>query len=436
MTREQPGAKDSGHGKRLSRLAYRWVKGGATWSPGETDEGGFDNDVPDCEPGEKLVLDATAPVVPRPHDESCPAGPASDQATVENVASKWAELWEASSAYCQPDLAEADAETLEPLTAADILRAAKSFPAGTGVGADAISPRALARLPPTLLQELASLLMLAEDTGDWSTAISLVLIVLLPKEGGGYRPIGLFPTLIRVWMRARAAVARDWEELTASPGQYGAKGMGAQRAAWTAAFSAETAMSSGNDHAAVLLDLVKAFEMINHSDLVRAAKEHGFSLKVLRLSLAAYRLARSVGIEEVYSNTVCATRGITAGSGFATTELRLLLVDLMYDLRKLWPVEVKLYVDDLTISASGEPHSVVERLTAATNHAVSKFTQLGLEVSKSKSAAVASRRGIRKALPRQNPARCQNHKAPRHRLHQQQKEVHPGPGEEDKRLRW
>ena len=275
----------------------------------------------------------------------------------------------------------------------------------TGVGADAISPRALTRLPQSLLQELASLLMLAEDTGDWSTAISLVLIVLLPKEEGGYRPIGLFPTLIRVWMRARAAVARDWEELTASPSQYGSKGMGAQRAAWTTAFSAETAMASGNDHAAVLLDLVKAFEMVNHSELVRAAKEHGFSLKVLRLSLAAYRLARSVGIDDVYSNTVQATRGITAGSGFATTELRLLLVDLMYDLRRLWPVEVKLYVDDLTIAAKGRKHQVVEQLTAATDHAISKFTRLGLEVSKSKSAALASRSGIRKALVIKNHAK-------------------------------
>ena len=92
-----------------------------------------------------------------------------------------------------------------------------------------------------MLEELAALFMLAEDTGDWSTALPLVLIVLLPKDGGGFRPIGLFPTLIRVWMRARSMVARDWEELTASPDLYGAKGMGAQRAAWTSTFSAEAA---------------------------------------------------------------------------------------------------------------------------------------------------------------------------------------------------
>ena len=145
--------------------------------------------------------------------------------------------------------------------------------------------------------------------------------------------------------------------------------------------------------------------MVNHSELVSAARRHGFSLKVLRLSLAAYRLARTIGIDEVYSNTVCATRGITAGSGFATTELRLLLVDLMFDLRRLWPVEIKLYVDDLTISAQGGPEQVVGNLTSATDHAIMKFTGLGLEVSKSKSTAVASRAGLRRALVIKNHAK-------------------------------
>ena len=143
MTREQPGAKESGHGKRLSRLAFRWVKGGASWNSGGVDEQGYDACIPDCDPGEKLVLDAASPVAPQPPDDPAIVGPASDQANVESIASKWAELWEADAPYHVPELAEAGAEVLEPLTAAHILSAAKSFPAATGVGADAISPRAL-----------------------------------------------------------------------------------------------------------------------------------------------------------------------------------------------------------------------------------------------------------------------------------------------------
>ena len=229
------------HGRHLSRRGFRWVKSISGWSSAGTDDLGYDRVITDCDPGEKVLADASsrlaAPSAPSPVE----VGPASDQARVEAVANTWAELWAAHSEYSAPCLAEADAEQLPPLTAADIVLAAKSFPSATGVGARAIAPRAIARLPTPLLDELASLLMLAENTGNWSEAIALVLIVLLPKEGGGHRPIGLFPTLIRVWMRARAALARDWDKLTASPDLFGSKGMGAQRAAWTSAFAAETA---------------------------------------------------------------------------------------------------------------------------------------------------------------------------------------------------
>ena len=58
-----------------------------------------------------------------------------------------------------------------------------------------------------------------------------VLIVLLPKADGGRRPIGLFATIIRVWMRSRVIIARKWEESTEQSWTFGGKGKGAQRAA-------------------------------------------------------------------------------------------------------------------------------------------------------------------------------------------------------------
>ena len=193
LARQQPGASSSGHGSRLSRLAFRGVKGETGWTSGALDNDGYDDTIPECPPGAKVDVEGSLPI-PKPSGEHANQnGPASDQAQVEAIASKWAELWKAGADYQQPDLSEADGETLQPLTGADIKLAASSFPAATGVGADAISPRAIARLPDQMLEELAALFMLAEDTGDWSTALTLVLIVLLPKDGGGFRPIGLFP---------------------------------------------------------------------------------------------------------------------------------------------------------------------------------------------------------------------------------------------------
>ena len=67
-------------------------------------------------------------------------------------------------------------------------------------------------------------------------------------------------TIIRVWMRARTVYARAWEAAHAMPQLLGGARMGAQRAAWTIAFWAETAAIAAQYHAVALLDLVKAFE--------------------------------------------------------------------------------------------------------------------------------------------------------------------------------
>jgi len=86
------------------------------------------------------------------------------------------------------------------------------------------------------------------------------------------------------------------------------------------------------------------------------------SCGLLRLCLASYRIKRSIGIEGVYSKTVVATRGITAGSGTATTELKLLLSPLMRMLKQQWAntLIAKVYVDDLTLIMRGLVGAVVK----------------------------------------------------------------------------
>jgi hypothetical protein len=106
-------------------------------------------------------------------------------------------------------------------------------------------------------------------------------------------------------------------------------GMGAQRAAFEISMVAEATALVKHEFAAGLIDLVKAFETVPHHILVQIAIQLGYPLALLRLCLASYRLQRSIGIEGVYSKAVTATRGITAGSGTAATELKLLLLPLM-----------------------------------------------------------------------------------------------------------
>ena len=53
-------------------------------------------------------------------------------------------------------------------------------------------------------------------------------------------------------------------------------------------------------HAAGLLDIEKAYERIPHSVLVEEAQKRGYPLYLLRLSLAACRVGRIVGVGGVF----------------------------------------------------------------------------------------------------------------------------------------
>ena len=203
-------------------------------------------------------------------------------------------------------------------------------------------------------------------------------------------------------MRTRAIVARAWEISNDVPAVFGGAGKGAQRAAWAASFAAETSALSGGRQLASLLDLVKAFERIPHHLVADAAARLGFNLVVLRLSLASYRLARAIGVDGTFSVLLIATRGITAGSGFATLELRILLHEAIVISTRRWPLlQLYVYVDDLTIAAAGTSELCLSTARQATDFFVRVFEQgFKLEVSCAKSFAVSARISHALALAR------------------------------------
>ena len=122
-------------------------------------------------------------------------------------------------------------------------------------------------------------------------------------------------------MRIRSARTKAWRAAHLEPYTYGGQGRGALRAAWAQAFRAEAAKMRGRACAASLLDLEKAFEKLPHDKIVAAAVKHEYCLTTLRLSLAAYRMRRSVVVDGACSRTVIATCGIAAVSGYATDKL-------------------------------------------------------------------------------------------------------------------
>ena len=154
-------------------------------------------------------------------------------------------------------------------------------------------------------------------------------MVLVPKAEGGFRPIGLIPFIPRVWMRCRRDVAKQWELDTERRFLYAGAGKRSTIAAWRQAARAEIARAVGDKYVQILLDLVKAFERIPYHVLLREVRRLGYPLRLLRLAIATYRLPRSIRVGDAMSDLVQAIRGIVAGSGTATTEMRVVMVNIV-----------------------------------------------------------------------------------------------------------
>ena len=145
---------------------------------------------------------------------------------------------------------------------------------------------------------------------------------------------------------------------------------------------AELAHMRSRCYGVVLVDLVKAFERVPHHLVAQAAHRRCYSSWILRLSLDAYRMASAVVIDGSCSRLVVATRGITAGSGFATEELCCLMLDVLDDIRSIALGAVRiLYVDDATLEAAGSQRSVAATLRSATRVLADGVEAARLEVS-------------------------------------------------------
>ena len=173
-------------------------------------------------------------------------------------------------------------------------------------------------------------------------------------------------------------------------------GKGSTIAAWKQAARAELARASGEDYVQILLDLVKAFERIPYRVLLREAKRLGYPLRLLRLAIATYRLSRSVRVGDAMSDLVVAIRGIVAGSGTATTEMRIVMVDIVDAALTFCPhVVPTLFVDDLALEHSGKDRQELTTTIANFTKAVMRrISDDSMEVNLVKSLVSASKPSI------------------------------------------
>ena len=210
--------------------------------------------------------------------------PRTAQQAADAEAASWAKQWLAD----EPGLADNRQQMLTwrehmgpilaRMTLPGLKQALATFAADTGLGWDAVHPRALLRLPDSSLLALLRILFVCECRGAWPSFVSMVLIVLIPKSDGGRRPIGLLPLFPRIWMRLRHDVIQQWEQSSAVHREYFYAGpaRGAHVATWRQGFRAELARMKKESYAQALLDLVKAFERVPWHVLVREGIQMGY----------------------------------------------------------------------------------------------------------------------------------------------------------------
>ena len=199
------------------------------------------------------------------------------QGAVEAEADKWAKEWMVDCPEPIPIWPAAIGEPLPVLSVDVALHACVDFPMGTGLGWDQLHPRALQRISRNAFGALMRLFMLAELLGRWPTNIGVVIVALIPKSDGGRRPIGLCPTLIRLWMRIRLPVAQAWQSAHDRQLFFAGEDKGADIAAFKQTARAEVSAMEGGEYAVALLDLVKPFDGMHWDWLVLQASVHSYT---------------------------------------------------------------------------------------------------------------------------------------------------------------
>ena len=299
---------------------------------------------------------------------------ASPQAIVDKDLLVWREVW--CRLGNQPSAPWRETEvlvTMPPISAADVLRAAKTFPKGTSIGCDDIPLGALADLSEPLRDAVASLLNYLERRGSWPSELSTSLIHLIPKPSGGRRPIGVLPTLVRVWERIRKCEVQKWSNATRRHYDWATKGRSAEAAAWTQSLFDEAAAADGLQTAAVFLDLAKAFETIKLELVWQAGARFGFPPDLLRMSLEAFAFERRLTYQSAISAPTNTLSAVLAGGGLA--QVSMLLV-LMRPLDRLWDgfqnqgLSLCAYVDDVALHFSGSAASVASTAAQASEQLV------------------------------------------------------------------
>lgn len=126
------------------------------------------------------------------------------------------------------------------------------------------------------------------------------------------------------------------------------------------------------------------------------AKEWGYPLEALRLSMTSYSWKRRLVIDGVVGKGIYFTKGVAAGSPFAPFELALVVPPTIVRLRVNGiPLALSIHVDDFMISATGTGEDqVISRMIEEAAMVYDETSSVGLVVERAKGFVLGSSRRL------------------------------------------
>ena len=286
---------------------------------------------------------------------------------------------------------------LARMTVKVLLEAARTFPNGTCYTFDGIHPRHFALLSYKSLLALSMIYETIECLGVMPEDIQHVMIALLAKPKGGFRPIALLPGVTRLHGRARKHEVDKWE--ADNPREYLAcsKGRGALNAIWKRAMKSEAAVLDNTCVLALLWDLKSFFDTIDLDLLRQRAHQVGFPEALVNIAIATYECPRHIQTRQGVAQPVDPSRGILPGCSFAKALIGVYYMPVLDEFCRLHPgVDVSVYIDDITLSVSGLSDQEAEDLIVKAAHNLNYIIKHKLKgaVAMEKAAVVSSSQAV------------------------------------------
>ena len=187
---------------------------------------------------------------------------ADTQVLVDDEFGKWQCNWrkDPMAEFCEVQLNE----LMPRPTLSEVRKAIRSFPMFTAVGHDEWEPWSWRHLSDGAIEALIDIGLAMENMMVHPRQCKVNILKLLPKPAGGYKTIGILPTLLRIWCRTRREFIRCWQLTNARSYFWGDAGRGFEKAVWWESLANESCVLKGRQAVTVLLDLFKCFERVLH----------------------------------------------------------------------------------------------------------------------------------------------------------------------------